>query len=149
MPQRLASSNGLRPLHCPIRSKVKKPVNKGPKAAPKRDPRSLSWRVVAGPPEGISANAFHCATLPDGPNCQWKGGEFERVEAKNRTALKAAGEAAIEANGYFTDPGWREVVSPDGVKGFVTSFVAPARRAQTLPHPLMADLSIPEFLGRT
>jgi len=27
----------------------------------KRDPRSLSWRVVAGPPEGISANAYHCA----------------------------------------------------------------------------------------
>ena len=49
-------------------------------------------------------------------NCQWKGGEFERVEAKNRAALKAADEAAIEANGYFTDPDWREVVSPDGVK---------------------------------
>ena len=127
----------------------KKPVNKGPKAAPKRDPRSISWLVVAGPPEGISANAFHCATLPDGPNCQWKGGEFERVEAKNRAALKAAGEAAIEANGYFTDPDWREVVSPDGVKGFVTSFVAPARRARALPHPLTADLSIPEFLRRT
>ena len=124
----------------------KKPVNKGPKAAPKRDPRSISRRVVT---EGISANAFHCATLPDGPNCQWKGGEFERVKAKNRAALKAAGEAAIEANGYFTDPGWREVVSPDGVKGFVTSFVAPARRARALPHPLMAGLSIPEFLSRT
>ena len=97
----------------------------------------------------ISPNAFHCATLPDGPNCQWKGGELERVEAKNRAALKAAGEAAIEANGYFTDPDWREVVSPDGVKGFVTSFVAPARRARALPHPLMAGLSIPEFLSRT
>ena len=119
------------------------------KAAPKRDPRSISRRVVAGLPEGISANAFHCATVSDGPNCQWKGGEFERVKAKNRAALKAAGEAAIEANGYFTDPGWREVVSPDGVKGFVTSFVAPARRARTLPHPLMARLSIPEFLSRT
>ena len=87
--------------------------------------------------------------MSDGPNCQWKGGEFERVEAKNRAALKAAGEAAIEANGYFTDPDWREVVSPDGVKGFVTSFVAPARRARALPHPLTADLSIPEFLSRT
>jgi hypothetical protein len=97
----------------------------------------------------ISPKAFHCATASDGSNCQWKAGEYERVEAKNRTALKAAGEAAIEANGYFTDPDWREVVSPDGVKGFVTSFVAPARRARALPHPLMADLSIPEFLGRT
>ena len=76
-------------------------------------------------------------------------GEYERVEAKNRTALKAAGEAAIDANGYLTDPDWREVVLPDGVKGFVPTFVAPARRARALPHPLMADLSIPEFLSRT
>ena len=64
----------------------------------------------------ISPKAFHCATASDGSNCQWKAGEFERVEAENRTALKAADEAAIEANGYFTDPDWREVVSPDGVK---------------------------------
>ena len=41
----------------------KKPVNKGPKGAPKRDPRSVSWLVVAGPPEGISANAYHCAIV--------------------------------------------------------------------------------------
>jgi hypothetical protein len=65
--------------------------------------------------------------VSDGPDCQWKGGEFERV-AKNRAALKAADEAA--ANGYFTDPDWHAVVSPDGVKCFVTSFVAPARRAR-------------------
>src|SRR5215468_979826 len=36
---------------------------KGPKAALKRDPRSVSWLVVAGPPEGISANAYHCAIV--------------------------------------------------------------------------------------
>jgi hypothetical protein len=41
----------------------KKPVNKGAKGAPKRDPRSISWRVVAGPPGGISANAYHCAIV--------------------------------------------------------------------------------------
>ena len=87
--------------------------------------------------------------MSDGLDCQWKGGEFERVGAKNRAALKAADEAAIEANGYFTDPDWREVVSPDGVRCFVTSFVAPARRALALPQPLTADLSIPEFLRRT
>ena len=127
----------------------KKPVNKGPKGAPKRDPRSVSWLIVAGPPEGISANALHCATVSDGPNCQWKGGEFERVEAKKRAALKAADEAAIEDNGYFTDTDWHEVVSPDGVKCFVTSSVAPAQRALALLHPLTADLSIPEFLRRT
>ena len=48
------------------------------------------WFVVAGE---ISPNA---ATVSDGLDCQWKGGEFERVEAKNRAALKAADEAAIE-----------------------------------------------------
>jgi hypothetical protein len=53
------------------------------------------------------------------------------------------------AYGYFTDPDWREVVSPDGVKGFVTSFVAPGKTSTALPHPLTADLSIPEFLSRT
>jgi hypothetical protein len=112
---------------------------------PEADKYGRAWKVVSGE---ISPNAFHCATLPDGPNCQWKGGEFERVEAKNRAAFKAAAEATIEANGYFTDPDWREVVSPDGVKGFVTSFGAPARRARALPHPLTADLSIPEFIRR-
>ena len=127
----------------------KKPVNKGPKGSPKRNPRSLSWLIVAGPPEGISANALHCATVSDGPNCQWKGGEFERVEAKNRAALKAADEAAIEDNGYFTDTDWHEAVSPDGVKCFVTSFGAPAGQARAVPQHLMGDLSIPEFLRRT
>ena len=75
-----------------------KPVNKGSKGAPKRDPRSVSWLVVAGPPEGISANALHCATVSDGLNCQ-KGSEFERVEAKNRAALKAADEAGPTSTG--------------------------------------------------
>ena len=55
----------LGPLHRIIRCKVvsKKPVNKGAKGVPKRDPRSISWLVVAGPPQGISANAYslrHC-----------------------------------------------------------------------------------------
>ena len=39
----------------------KKPAKSGVKSGLKRDPRSLSWLVVAGPPEGISANAYHCA----------------------------------------------------------------------------------------
>ena len=57
---------------------------------PEADKYGRAWKVVAGE---ISPNAFHCASLPDGPNCQWKGGELERVEAKNRAALKAAGES--------------------------------------------------------
>jgi hypothetical protein len=38
-------------------------VNKEAKGAPKLDPRSISWLVVAGPPEGITANAYHCAIV--------------------------------------------------------------------------------------
>jgi hypothetical protein len=38
-------------------------VNKGPKGAPGRDPRSVSRLVVTGPPEGISANAYHRAIV--------------------------------------------------------------------------------------
>jgi len=29
-------------------------------------------------------------------------------------------EAEIEANGYFSEPDWRDAVSPDGVRCFVT-----------------------------
>jgi hypothetical protein len=66
MPQRLESSNGLRTLHIAssdAKLPSKKPVNKGPKGPPNRDPRSISWLVVAGPPKGLSANAYHCAIV--------------------------------------------------------------------------------------
>jgi hypothetical protein len=122
---------------------VGNPIKSG---LPGADKYGRAWKVVAGE---ISPNAFRCATVSDGSNCHRKAGEYERVEAKNRAALKAADEAAIEANAYFTDPDWGEVVSPDGVRCFVTSFVAPARRALALPQALTADLPIPEFLRRT
>jgi hypothetical protein len=122
---------------------VGNPIKSG---LPEADKYGRAWKVVAGE---ISPNAFHCATVSDGSNCQWKGGEFERVEAKNCAALNATDEDAIEANGYFINQDWHEVVSPDGVRCFVTSFVAPARRARALPQALTADLPIPEFLRRT
>jgi hypothetical protein len=50
---------------------------------PLRDDRAPSWRVVAaGTP--IRANFYHCAVVPDGPNCQWDGGEYQRLEQRNR-----------------------------------------------------------------
>jgi hypothetical protein len=70
-----ASSNVVRPS--------KTPDFIDPKTALKPD---RPWRIVAGPQ--LSLSQFHCATIPDGPNCQWKGGEFERVEAKNRQLLE-------------------------------------------------------------
>jgi hypothetical protein len=105
-----------------------------------------AWRIIAGT---LTPSQFHCATVPDGPDCQWKGGEYERIEAKNRAALKAAEQAEIEASGYFTEPGWREVVSPDGVLCFVIRFAPSQKRArQDLLPPMPDDLSIPEFLDR-
>jgi hypothetical protein len=56
-------------------------------------------------------------------------------------------QAEIEANGEFTEPDWREVISPDGVRCFVTRFAVPAQ-ARTSPLELPADLSIPDFLRR-
>jgi hypothetical protein len=63
-------------------------------------------------------------------------------------------QAEIEANGYFTDPEWREVISPDGVRFLsapsaclVTRFRAAAVTEQIRP-PMPEDLSIPAFLRR-
>jgi hypothetical protein len=114
------------------------------KTAPKPD---RPWHIVVGE---ISANAFHCATVPDGSNGQWKGGEYERVEAKNRAALKAA-EQAGQANGQFTEPEWREVISPEGVRCLVTRFRKPQMAAKTECKPaaqIADDLTIPSFLDR-
>jgi hypothetical protein len=44
-----------------------------------------AWRIVAGE---LTPAQLHCATVPDGPNGCWEGGEFERLEAKNMAALR-------------------------------------------------------------
>ena len=69
------------------------------------------WKAVAGPP--LSPSAFHCATVSD-------GGDYERIEAESRAALRAAGIPDLPIlGGCFTDPVWREVISPDGVRCFI------------------------------
>jgi hypothetical protein len=97
------------------------------------------------------------ALVPDGPDCKWVGGEYRRIEAKNRAALEAhfaklktAEEAEIEANGYFTDTEWREVISPDGVRCYVMRWTYAAQQ-QIIPQllDLSDDLSIPDFLRRS
>jgi hypothetical protein len=113
------------------------------KPAPKA---GRAWHIVAGPQ---LSSVFHCATIPDGPGGRWEGGEFHRIEAKNRAALKAAEQAEIEAGGYFTNPEWREVISPDSVKCFVTRFATPQKQPRKQASPLIPDdLSIPNFLRR-
>jgi hypothetical protein len=104
------------------------------------------WRIVAGGP--LTPSQMHCATVPDGPDCQWKGGSFERIEAQNRKELAAAERAEIEANGYFTEPDWREVVSPDGVLCYVTRFRPATAKGSSPKLRIPDDLSIPSFLLR-
>ena len=99
------------------------------------------WFIVAGPP--LTPSQFHCATLPGTAM-----DDVKRIEAKNRAALKAAEQAEIEASGEFTDPDWREVISPDGVRCFVTRFAPPQKPPQQALPPIPDDLSIPDFLRR-
>jgi hypothetical protein len=130
-----ASSDVIHPLKASIKPGIKSGLK------PDR-----AWRIVAGPE--LSPSAFHCATVPDGPGCQWKGGDYERTEAKNRAALKTDEEAEIEANGYFADSEWREATGPDGVKCFVARYKASEAKPHTMPLPIPDDVSIPEFLLR-
>jgi hypothetical protein len=108
------------------------------------------WHQIAGP--ALTGSQLHCAKIVDGKPT-WDGGSYERIEAQNRKALKAhfanlkaAEDAEIEANGYFTDPEWREVISPDGVLCYVTRF-RPATTVKSERH-IPDDLSIPPFLDR-
>jgi hypothetical protein len=57
------------------------------------------WHIVAGGP--LTPSQMHCATVPDGPDCRWTDGSYERIEASNRRLLKAhfaklAEKAAIQ-----------------------------------------------------
>jgi hypothetical protein len=100
------------------------------------------WRQIAGPP--LTPSQFHCATLPGTAM-----DDALRTETKNRAALKAAEQAEIEANGYFTEREWQEIVSEDGVKCFVSRFKT--RRVEETGFgspPIPEDLSIPAFLER-
>ena len=75
--------------------------------------------------------------------------EVKRLEAKNRTTMKAAEQAEVEANGYFTEPDWQEAVSPDGLRCYVTCSRPAATKAQIAAGSAIPDdLSIPAFLDR-
>jgi hypothetical protein len=114
-------------------------VLRGPKPL---DPADGPWRQIAGPP--LTPSQFHCATL---------GGramrEVKRLEAKNRTTMKAAEPAEVRANGDFTEPDWQEAVSPDGLRCYVTRSRPAATKAQiAAASAIPDDLSIPAFLDR-
>jgi hypothetical protein len=81
-----ASSSVMHPLGKSIKS--------GVKTAPGGGRR---WRIVAG---HLSPEQLHAATVPDGPDCQWKGGEYDRLEARNRRLLE---EHFTRLDGCATD----------------------------------------------
>jgi hypothetical protein len=55
------------------------------------------WRQVAGPQ--LSADAFHAATVPDGPNCDWSGGSYRRYEDRNKAELRERFKATPAPHG--------------------------------------------------
>jgi hypothetical protein len=107
------------------------------------DPADRPWRQIAGPP--LTPSQFHCAT-PGGSAMD----EVKRTEAKNRTAMEAAEQAEVEANGYFTEPDWQEAVSPDGVRCDVTRFrpVTTTKAQIAAASAIPDDLNVPPFLDR-
>lgn len=98
---------------------------------------------MAGP--DLSSSAFHCVTV----------GAEEAVEAANRASARYWREVyavAPAAEHAVTDPEWREVVSPDGVKYFVARFrqhVVGVKQPTAKTAVGMPNLSIPDFLKRT
>jgi hypothetical protein len=115
-------------------------------------------RVSAGPT--LTLSQLHCAIVPDGPDNQWEGGEYQRIEARNRRALEAKLDSAANSCavcGRDDDLVDREV---DG--RWVTTCREHARPAQleeeagvpsdwtpcSPASPIADDLTIPEFLRR-
>jgi hypothetical protein len=71
--------------HAPsgVKAPGQNPIKPGIKTGAATD---RAWRIVAGAEP--TASGFHCATVPDGPGCDWKDGKYERAEAANRALLR-------------------------------------------------------------
>lgn len=99
------------------------------------------WRVIAGPQ--LTADQLRCATVPD-------GGEHERIEAKNRAALRA--HFAKLAKDCLIQPHHPPVNILGGYRfpGAPVIDLSPPLSAPTIAHnlPVSDDLSIPDFLRR-
>src|SRR5262249_22739880 len=143
----LPSSDGVSPLKNPIKMGIKSGLA-----------GDRPWRIVAGPE--LSPSALHCATVPDGPDCQWKDGAFDRIEAKNRAALNvhfdkldstAADCCALcgrqdDLVDYKVADRW--VTTCRDCRAKRDSANLPSGAAELIAS-IPDDLSIPEFLRRT
>jgi hypothetical protein len=147
------------------------PIKSGTKSPLKPD---RAWRIIAGPP--LTPNQLHCATVPDGklgPDGlpTWEGGEYERIEKRNRAALAAHFDkldAEAVANDLCTacrredDLVDRRVMGangypPRGLERWETicreclaehSADRRASRPTSAQYLIPDDLSIPQFLRR-
>ncbi len=115
------------------------------------------WRLVAGPEPTDSQ--FHCATVPDGPDCQWEDGEYQRIEARNKAALRK--HFAGRATDCLIQPhhppvnvlgGYRFPDAPDidatGAPIAGTMTIEEQTKLADLLKQIPADLTIPVFLRR-
>ncbi|MFY9836116.1 MAG: hypothetical protein WAK55_06530 [Xanthobacteraceae bacterium] len=102
---------------------------------------------MAGPDPGPSA--FHCATVPDGPNCKWEGGAYNRIEAArqrgDRDCPIKPDDPPINILGGYKFPNAPNVdLSPPPLTEITRSAWKPCWPA----NPILDDLEIPPFLDR-
>jgi hypothetical protein len=62
--------------------------------ASKQRTEGRRWRTIAGP--ALSPAALHAATISDGPDMEWRGGQYEGVEARNKDKLRKHFKAQAE-----------------------------------------------------
>jgi hypothetical protein len=142
-----ASSSGVSPS--------KKPANTGEKSGVAH---GRPWHIVAR--TVLNPDQLRAAAVPDGPNCQWKIGEFERTEAKNRQLLErhfaqldatvadncaicGTGEDLVDHKPVPNSPE-RTVTLCRGCRDEGRDYVAKPRPDLVVPD----ELSIPSFLDR-
>ncbi len=128
------------------------PVNQAVLIAPKAVDK---WRIIAGP--ALTRPQMHCATVPDGPNCQWTDGSYERLEAQNRRFLERHfAELEVEARKLDAAASLNHC-SACGRDDDLTDRANPTlcypclntrEATQLVTRPIPADLSIPAFLDR-
>ena len=118
------------------------------KQAPQLD---RPWHIVAGPE--LTTSQFDCATAPDGPDCRWEGGSWQRIEAHNKGMLwkqfrKKAAECLIQPHHPPVNilGGYK---FPDAPAVDLTPIDPASMPTTTLyPDPGRDPLEIPDFLRR-
>lgn len=109
-----------------------------------------AWHIVVGE---LTPQQFHCATIPDGPSCQWRGGGYQQIESRNRAPLREQfrnPKAVIQPN---TPPanilgGYRFPTAP-AIDLPAAPVVKTVPGSSALIATIPEDLSIPGFLKHT